>query len=76
MNSDRRTDRPGQGRDARLGAALRANLARRKAQARGRAADSPDETGAAINDDTGMTDKPQAGRQPPDPAPSEEASED
>lgn len=76
MNSDRRTDRPGQGRDARLGAALRANLARRKAQARGRAAASSDATGAATEDETATTDKPQAGRQPPDPAPSEEASED
>lgn len=72
MNSDRRTDQPPQGRDARLGAALRANLARRKAQARGRAAGPSDEA----DDDTGMTDKPQAGRQTPDPAPSEEASED
>ena len=76
MSKDRRPASPPDSRQARLGAALRANLARRKAQARGRAAGSPDETGAAIDDDTGMTDKPQAGRQPPDPAPSEEASED
>ena len=60
MNSDRRTDRPGQGRDARLGAALRANLARRKAQARARAAGDPTES-----------TEPQDG-QPPNPAASED----
>lgn len=37
MNKDRRTPSPSDSRDARLAAALRANLARRKAQARGRA---------------------------------------
>ena len=69
MSKDRRNERPAQDRDARLGAALRANLARRKAQARGRAADGNGAPGLSADHD-----KPQDGCETPGPAPSEEAS--
>ena len=39
------SERAGKGRDARLKAALKANLARRKAQARARRKDAPDTEG-------------------------------
>lgn len=61
MSRDRSTDRPGDSREARLGAALRANLARRKAQARGRAAAADDNT-----------PEPQDGPNAPNPATSED----
>lgn len=60
MNKDRRPTRPADSRDARLGAALRANLARRKAQARSRTAEEIDETAAPVTGD----DTKQAGNNP------------
>ncbi|MDO5612051.1 MAG: hypothetical protein Q4G14_02280 [Paracoccus sp. (in: a-proteobacteria)] len=42
MKQNRRSDQDSDSREARLAAALRANLARRKAQARARAADEAD----------------------------------
>lgn len=65
MSRDRRSDKPGAtqpgGRDARLGAALRANLARRKAQARQRAGGASDD-----NDNAAGMHPPQ---EPPHAAP-------
>ncbi|MBB1490638.1 MULTISPECIES: hypothetical protein [unclassified Paracoccus (in: a-proteobacteria)] len=56
MSKDR-PSHPADSREARLGAALRANLARRKAQARSRAADERDDrsdpAGAGDNAETG-----------------------
>lgn len=60
MSKDRRPSRPADSREARLGAALRANLARRKAQARSRAADEQDNTA----DPTGNGDNTEAGTNP------------
>jgi len=65
MSRDRRTDQPADSRNARLGAALRENLARRKAQARERAAGPAD-------DEASETDKPQDGHQTRNPATSED----
>lgn len=60
MSKDRRPTRPADSREARLGAALRANLARRKAQARSRAADERDDTA----DPSGGDDGTEAGPNP------------
>lgn len=60
MNKDRRPTDPAASRKARLGAALRANLARRKAQARNRAADDED----GIADPGRGGDNTQAGQNP------------
>ena len=46
-------------REARLRAALRENLRRRKAQARGRAQDEPEPDGAESTDSTATSDKPE-----------------
>ncbi|MDO5370880.1 hypothetical protein [Paracoccus sp. (in: a-proteobacteria)] len=59
MSKDR-PSRPADSREARLGAALRANLARRKAQARSRAADERDDTASL----TGDGDNTEAGTNP------------
>ncbi|ARJ68407.1 hypothetical protein [Paracoccus contaminans] len=75
MSRDRRSDKPGAtqpgGRDARLGAALRANLARRKAQARQRADgahDDDNDNGAGMHP---PQEPPHAAPVPP-PGPSED----
>lgn len=60
MSKDRRPSRPADSREARLGAALRANLARRKAQARSRAADGQDD----MADPAGARDNTEAGKNP------------
>lgn len=44
------SEKAGQGRDARLKAALKSNLARRKAQARARRKDAPDTEGTPGHD--------------------------
>ena len=69
MSRDRRSTPPADSRDARRGAALRANLARRKAQARERATST--ETEAPVNE-VPMTDKPQDGLTASNPASSED----
>ena len=46
-------------REARLRAALRENLKRRKAQARGRAQDEPEPGEAELTDSTATSTKPQ-----------------
>jgi|GEM_PF-2913394 len=56
MSKDRRPARPADSREARLAAALRANLARRKAQARSRAADGQDETADPEGNGGGSTE--------------------
>lgn len=61
MSKDRRpTTRDPDSREARLGAALRANLARRKAQARSRAAEDKDD--AAPDDNTQAGQNPHEGQ--------------
>ena len=69
MSKDRRTTSQTDSRHARLGAALRANLARRKAQARSRAEDENEDKAAGLTTGSKNTD-------PAGETPDEGASED